>query len=553
MATTATVLFSLPIRLWALTVVVLFLGTIALTYTLCIHEGACPKLPKLPTISGTWVTPPGNYISRTTVSIGCTMFFFGNIIMYWINQSRRSPSAKGPSNKTLLYMANIGVFCLSWVGAICDSKTPTCNGNGSVHSAFAVTFFILYDLYLYLLLHMKTRSIEDSPSLWMYLALGWSITSKLRFLPAVHAMLGDETPLAIFEWTDVACINALILRFMWPYTSYGVGVLQLADDSSENVDAKTATAPRKPKTAGKAFVLEAMSLTPAQAKAAEAMQVSMPVVTIPTTTTATVARHSGEEVRALTMWTADQWVGVVGTLAAFTLLGTWAVAVQDGAVPRHVLPEIGQTWVKAPGDWLARWGVMLTASCMTIMHVMTYQMRATLFGARAVAQRNYFGLLLQVVSILASFSLGLMGVVDEAENATLHRHAAMAFYGFSSFYMVGSTLDALCVGHSAGFRAFLMFLATAASLVAKCRFPTIAAHTHDALCGPHSHVSAPAFICDPLAARAAASSASDVPDLEWLDVLSIAVFTVATVYARPAIEGRKIVWSIFQKAEAWSY
>lgn len=42
--------------------------------------------------------------------------------------------------------AATGVFCLSWVGAICDSSVPSCRGNNDIHTTFAITFFILFNL-----------------------------------------------------------------------------------------------------------------------------------------------------------------------------------------------------------------------------------------------------------------------------------------------------------------------------------------------------------------------------------------------------------------------
>lgn len=36
----------------------------------------------------------------------------------------------------------------SWVGAICDSKDPSCRGDNAIHTPLAVTFFILFNMYV---------------------------------------------------------------------------------------------------------------------------------------------------------------------------------------------------------------------------------------------------------------------------------------------------------------------------------------------------------------------------------------------------------------------
>lgn len=43
-------------------------------------------------------------------------------------------------------MSLTGVFCFSWVGAICDSTIPSCRGDDDLHTALVVTFFALMDV-----------------------------------------------------------------------------------------------------------------------------------------------------------------------------------------------------------------------------------------------------------------------------------------------------------------------------------------------------------------------------------------------------------------------
>ena len=107
-----------------------------LTYLTCIQSGRCPKLPHLPTISNTWDSPPGNYISRFVVSV-VSLLFASIQFPLWL------PSGPVKSYRTHRAVGVTATFCLSWVGAICDASWPQCRGNNGIHSAFAITFFIL--------------------------------------------------------------------------------------------------------------------------------------------------------------------------------------------------------------------------------------------------------------------------------------------------------------------------------------------------------------------------------------------------------------------------
>lgn len=85
------------------------------------------------TISNTWEDPPASYLSRFVV-LNCSVMLA--VIQLFEHQS-----------KLRLSLGLLGSFCLSWVGAICDS--PVCKGNNTIHTFFATSFFICFDLKLF--------------------------------------------------------------------------------------------------------------------------------------------------------------------------------------------------------------------------------------------------------------------------------------------------------------------------------------------------------------------------------------------------------------------
>ena len=146
-----------------LTTVVLVSGmlvTIAFTYTTCVLEKNCPALPHLPTISNTWTHIPGNFLSRyvvSTLSLGLGIMQ----LPIWLPQIGKISHAK-----LFMGMGIFAVFCLSWVGAICDDgKNPECRGNNSIHTTCAVTFFVLYNVNMVVLAHHDKRRRWLAPTL----------------------------------------------------------------------------------------------------------------------------------------------------------------------------------------------------------------------------------------------------------------------------------------------------------------------------------------------------------------------------------------------------
>ena len=126
-------------------------GTILTTWYLCAYvEGSCPALPHLPTISDTWVPAPGNYLSRWVTAVVCIVMGVAQWVIYAINTGKTGFAPHITNNQLASGISIVGfVSCvlLSWVAAICDNdNAPSCRGNGTIHSIFAVSFFIGYNV-----------------------------------------------------------------------------------------------------------------------------------------------------------------------------------------------------------------------------------------------------------------------------------------------------------------------------------------------------------------------------------------------------------------------
>ena len=166
-------------------------GMILSTYAIYLAQGGDPFLP---TISNTWDHAPGTYISRWVLGNACVLFYAIQIMLYYT--SKDTLGWRG-----LALGLGIGaVFCLSWVGAICDSTNPDCRGDDRVHSIFAVTFFVLYDVMM-IIVSARERSRL------LAVAVASAASTAARVAPLLVPCLATrDWYLAVFEWANVALV-----------------------------------------------------------------------------------------------------------------------------------------------------------------------------------------------------------------------------------------------------------------------------------------------------------------------------------------------------------
>jgi len=397
------------------------------TYTLCVSQDNCPKF--LPTISNTWVYPPENYISRWFVGNLCVLFAIFQLVIYYDNVSTaaQAPPRAGRfcdmiSYEALCKMAVFGIFCLSWVGAICDNDSaPSCRGNNTIHSTFAVTFFSLYDIYM-IANHAKQPSKSGYVS-WALLALNLLLYPRI-LLNYLQLGSGSETPLAVFEWTNVACIVAWTVHYPFQRS--------LTFDLSWGA------------VTGPADDVEASP---------------------------SIFSYLG--CRSMTK--------LVDGLFAFTIFGCLIAAIVKGTVPMDHVPYISDLFVYPPGNWFSRWGIVQATHWLFWIQGFLYY--ATVSQRSGPAKATLTDRSLWIISEIAVFGLSIVGVCNEDENLTIHLAGAYTFFGLYDVYMLATGVRCLFQGHNAkdlghqGRRTLPLVLAGAAIAAQACRYGLL--HTED--------------------------------------------------------------------------
>ena len=204
-------------------------GTILVTYGIYLVKGGDPFLP---TISNTWDTHPGTWVSRWVVGNACDMFAVVQVMLY-----ATSTDTVG-WRRVSLCLGVAGVFCLSWVGSICDSPNPDCKGNDAIHSTLAVTFFVLYDVKMILV------SCRERCRTGAALGAAAAALTALRVAAPLAAGVGRTHlwALAAFEWGNVALMCAWTLRQVRRTCGGLSWVVGNVSDCAYSLDGATATA-----------------------------------------------------------------------------------------------------------------------------------------------------------------------------------------------------------------------------------------------------------------------------------------------------------------------
>lgn len=413
---------SIDIKYVTLVAAVAELLTILTSWILCsyVHK-ECPALPHLPTISDTWVYPAGSYISRWVTAIVCMVMGSAQWVIYAINTGILGFEPRIKSRTLAIVTSVVGfVSCvlLSWVAAICDNDSaPTCRGNGTIHDITAVLFFIGYNF----MMAMSSFSKSEALSLHHVMVLV-STLAKCRFVaPSVLNAItnvGDQTPLAIIEWTDVAVILIWTVSFLISNSpKVRVGLCDVSSERTSSIKASLLVDNPKASISSSAAPL-------------------------------TVAFFSMETLSAISI----VWFFV----ALFVSLGFF---VLQGRLDGHV-PYISDTWVYPPGDWISRNLVMGGAVCTAIVHVLFYFVDG---NAASVSGQSASR---TALALLACLGVSIVGCVDESENGTIHVIGATMFFASYDLFMVWTAASRMGLDTARLFGTTLC----AVSLATKARF-----------------------------------------------------------------------------------
>eukprot|EP00946_MAST-07B_sp_MAST-7B-sp1_P002627 g2627.t1 len=298
------------------------LATMFYTYSTCENEKLCPPLPKLPTISNTWDNPPGNFLSRYVVSqVALAMAFAQYAIWDPLDATKKCW-------KLFRGLAVFSVVMLSIVGAVCDDDTdPQCMGFNTLHVTCAITFLILYNFNMAEVMCKKKKDknklccgcggrgkrCRPTVDACLVAITVLSILSKLRFVPQAAELFGDETPIAIVEWTDVILIVVWTMSMMWFFRNdYAV---QLRHDDP--------------------------------------------------------SRASSDDVIIFKV-SARSLIAVVLTMFFATLGICTGLAFKQGRVPKGSWPFISDTFVHKPCNWISRWSLVMGGTFSQMLQLALY-------------------------------------------------------------------------------------------------------------------------------------------------------------------------------------
>eukprot|EP00936_MAST-01D_sp_MAST-1D-sp1_P002621 g2621.t1 len=425
-------LLTIPARTWVVTPVVMMLTLMTITYTLYYKHGGSG----LPTISNTFVDPPGNYFSRIGVGASAAFLYICMLIVSYVSvsPSRNSESTLSPfplSNKMVAATGLFGVFCLSWVGAICDSSKPSCGGNNAIHTTFAIIFFVLLD---FVAIYITCVSPRRPPALCC-VALLLSIASKARFAPlfgapSVTEILGmPYADGAVFELTDVFSVMAWMCWYLLPIPqtkAMSVGIMRDDPILSPQHDL---------------------------------------VLTEDTRRHELGARIVHARVSATT------WSSATASLVALVPVACVVVAELTGhKPPPGQLPFISDCMDFIPTNWISRWGLVF-GGMMGLVHVVV---TAQLTGLLAHSPHSdYGGRQMQWITRLASsastlcgiagvLALAAVGCVNKAEDAELHSFSGTVLALASNIYVLAQLLLSLRSRRDTG--CALLVLAAACTL-----------------------------------------------------------------------------------------
>mmetsp|Transcript_2167 Transcript_2167/g.7700 ORF Transcript_2167/g.7700 Transcript_2167/m.7700 type:complete len:392 (-) Transcript_2167:2266-3441(-) len=340
---------------------VFILGTILLTELLYIkHYGLA-----LPTISGTWVDPPGSYISRWCVNVGCVIFIPLQFVFYFVSLDRQQAKAK-----LLLGMSVAALVALSWVGAICDETKDSCRGAPLIHEGCAVTFFVLYDIFIYVTLKHPDNRASCSQIMLQWTCLITSVLAKFQYLNLPIKIIikilirkylpSSVDPIAIPEYLDVIAV----VTWLVSYTITNCSAYSIAITRSTSVFEGHGPSKRSRK-------LALQSQDPDGIRGSVACQ---------------------------TLILGSSLIGLVTVIVSYI----------SQLVTRHVcvfLPYISDSFVYPPGDWFSRWGLMIFSEGLAFYCYCVY------LSDRLSNVLGKVSLLL--IGFVSAFNMSLVAIINE--------------------------------------------------------------------------------------------------------------------------------------------
>lgn len=401
------------------------LAMLATTYYLFVFiEKLGPAF--LPMLSDTFVPQPGNFLSRGMLSLTAASLTVLGSIPYF---SSYQPDECIP--RTILFaMSAIAATNLGVVGAVCENAhAASCMGNTQVHDTTAMTFFVLYDVYMVtLLIRDLRRARRPSTAVILTTTCALSLLSKVRYLPpsAVGALLrpastAASSSAAASTLAAAADAEARLAALLDPTADPGRVVLAMCEylDTCSIMIFISCYA----SDIGRDFMYgflrkscdEERSIMPCDASATSTMVPAK----LPTAPAAIV--HLSVTLACL----AQRLL----SFGLFTIGFTFSIALLDGTVhPLEEWPMISDLWVAKPSNMISRYAVCLGGWLLALVQIGHFA--AVAHSRRHSPRLNLLGCGLGVISAVGMVAVG---ACNESENLNVHYAGASIF--FAGFIM----------------------------------------------------------------------------------------------------------------------
>ena len=124
---------------------------------------------------------------------------------------------------------------LELVAAICDNDSKSCRGDGTIHSICAVSF-IGYNFMMAMSSFSKHNDGVSTHGVALCPFCQNSDSFILFGFTDKHSVWGDQTPLAIVEWTDVGLILVWTVSFLITNSpKVRVGICKIDSDETQSM------------------------------------------------------------------------------------------------------------------------------------------------------------------------------------------------------------------------------------------------------------------------------------------------------------------------------
>ncbi|XP_019859948.1 PREDICTED: DNA damage-regulated autophagy modulator protein 1-like [Amphimedon queenslandica] len=206
--------------------------TIMTCYTIAVALGHVPAW--LPMISDCAVKPPEMYLFRLGVVFGASLLALQAVTVYYANKERPLSSL----NAVLALVASISIGI---VGVVNEKE------DDSVHSFFAVLFFICYDVYMVLsVLTTITRKPSNCTGFGLTIAVSSFIIKTICAIIGVitgtgytlgifsFISVGGSIALAMFEWANTFTIMGFIWSYLLDNFLTGVDIFEVRVSSEKD-------------------------------------------------------------------------------------------------------------------------------------------------------------------------------------------------------------------------------------------------------------------------------------------------------------------------------